>query len=112
MSAPSSWMSANANGWSSGCCSVGLGHPRPRLDRAGRADLDEVVARAPRRSAGSHSSGGTSTRSPLRMPMIRCSVSAVMNAPITGPSDRLYGNVIVLSTKRVNDLPFASSRVR
>ena len=27
--------------------------------------------------------------------MIRCSVSAVMNAPITGPSDRLYGNLIV-----------------
>ena len=24
-----------------------------------------------------------------------------MNAPITGPSDRLYGNVIVLSTNRV-----------
>ena len=43
MSAPSSWMSAKANGWSSGCCSVGVGHPGPRLDRAGRADLDEVV---------------------------------------------------------------------
>ena len=30
-----------------------------------------------------------------------------MNAPITGPSDRLYGNVIVLSTKRVNGSPFS-----
>ena len=28
-----------------------------------------------------------------------------MNAPITGPSDRLYGKVIVLSTKRVTDSP-------
>ena len=45
--------------------------------------------------AGSHSIGGTSTASPLRIPRIRCSVSAVMNAPITGPSDRLYGNVMV-----------------
>ena len=28
-----------------------------------------------------------------------------MNAPITGPSDRVYGNVIVLSTNRVMDRP-------
>ena len=34
--------------------------------------------------------------------MMRCSVSAVMNAPSTGPSDRLYGNRIVLSTVRAN----------
>jgi hypothetical protein len=33
-----------------------------------------------------------------------------MNAPITGPSDRLYGKVIELSTKRVNGLPFAKQR--
>jgi aldose 1-epimerase len=34
------------------------------------------------------------------MPMMRCCVSAVMNDPSTGPSDRLYGNRIVLSTVR------------
>ena len=39
--------------------------------------------------AGSHSIGGTSTPSPLRMPRMRFSVSPVMNAPITGPSDRV-----------------------
>ena len=53
--------------------------------------------------AGSHSMGGTSTASPLRIPRIRFSVSAVMKAPTTGPKDRLYGKVIVLSTKLVND---------
>ena len=31
---------------------------------------------------------------------------------MTGPSDRLYGKVIELSTKRVNGLPFANSTVR
>jgi hypothetical protein len=33
---------------------------------------------------------------PLRIPMIRFSVSAVMNAPTTGPRDRWYGNWMVL----------------
>ena len=55
--------------------------------------------------SGSHSSGGTITRSPLRMPMIRCSVSAVMNAPTTGPSDRLYGNWMVAWTTSVTRFP-------
>ncbi len=79
----------------------GVGHPGPRLDRAGRTHLDEFV--------GQLSTGG---RVPLhgwapartslqRIPRIRFSVRAVMKAPTTGPSDRLYGNVIVLSTKRV-----------
>ena len=39
--------------------------------------------------AGSHSIGGTMTSSPLRMPRIRRSVSALMNVPITGPSERV-----------------------
>src|SRR4051794_21652816 len=34
------------------------------------------------------------------MPMMRSSVRAVMKAPSTGPSDRRYGNVIVLTTLR------------
>ena len=39
--------------------------------------------------AGSHSMGGTSTASWQRMPRICFSVRAVMNAPTTGPRDRL-----------------------
>ena len=43
--------------------------------------------------SGSHSSGGHSTRSPQRMPRIRCWAKPVRNAPITGPRDRLYGKL-------------------
>ena len=104
MSAPSSWISANANGWSSGCCTVGVATHDHDVDRAGGADVDEVVGSSSAVS-GSHSSGGTMTRSPLRIPMIRRSVSAVMNAPITGPSDRLYGNWMVLWTASTTRVP-------
>ena len=58
--------------------------------------------------AGSHSIGGAMTRSPLRMPMMRRSVSPVMKAPITGPSDRVYGNVMVLSSNLVMRHPFVA----
>ncbi len=98
VSAPSRRIRAKAKGWSSGCCTVGRLTQRPGLDGAGRADVDEVVGQLLAAVSGSHSSGGHSTRSPLRMPMIRWSASAVMKAPITGPSDRLYGNLIVDST--------------
>ena len=56
VSAPSSRISANANGWSSGCCTVGLA-THVHDHRAGRADVDEVV-RDSSAVSGSHSSGG------------------------------------------------------
>ena len=96
VSAPSRRMSANANGWSSGCCSVGVATQRPRLDGAGRA--------RPRRSrrASSGAGVGVPLQRRARAPGRRCGSrgsaarsAPVMNAPITGPSERLYGNVIV-----------------
>ena len=76
-----------------------LRHPGPRLDGpAGPTSTKSWASSAP--VAGSHSIGGTRTASPLRIPRIRFSVSAVMNAPTTGPKDRLYGNVIVLDEAR------------
>ena len=43
MSAPSSFTSANANGWSSGCCVVGVATHVHDVDRSRRPDVDEVV---------------------------------------------------------------------
>ena len=63
----------------------GRGHPRPRRRPCPRDRRRRSRAPAPRAVSGSHSSGGTITRSPLRIPMIRRSVRAVMNAPTTGP---------------------------
>ena len=78
--------------------------PRPRLDGAGGADVDEVVGEL-LAGVGIPLERRAITRSPLRMPMIRWSVSAVMNAPTTGPSDRLYGNWIVAWTTSVTRFP-------
>ena len=88
-----------------GAATVGVGHPRPRSRRCRPGRRRRSRGRAPAPVSGSHSRGGTMTRSPLRIPMIRCSVSAVMNAPTTGPSDRLYGNWIVLWTACTTRVP-------
>ena len=90
VSAPSSRISAHANGRLSGCFGRGSRHPRPRRD-------DAAPAR-PRRSrpsaspvSGSYSCGGTSTRpSRVRTPTIRRSRSPPRNCPITGPTLRVY----------------------
>src|SRR5207249_2624017 len=63
---------------------------------AGPTSTKSCASSAP--VSGSHSSGGQITREPLLMPMSRCSVSAVMKAPNTGPRERLYGNLMMLST--------------
>ncbi len=100
--APSRRTSAKAKGWSSGCCSDGVTtHVHDSTVPAGPTSTNSWGSSAP--VAGSHSMGGTSTASPQRMPRIRFSVRAVMNAPTTGPRDRLYGNVMVLSMNRVID---------
>ena len=52
VSAPSTLISAKANGRSTGVAAGRLGHPRPRLDDAARADLDEFGLDARRRSPG------------------------------------------------------------
>ena len=102
--APSRRMNAKAKGRSSGCCSDGSGtQVQDSTVPAGPTSTKSCASSAP--VTGSHSRGGTSTASPLRMPRIRRSVSAVMNGPITGPSERLYGKVIVLSTNRANAPP-------
>ena len=81
-------MKAKANGRSSGCCSDGVGtQVHDSTVPAGPTSTNSWGSSAP--VAGSHSIGGTRTASPLRMPRIRFSVRAVMNAPTTGPSDRL-----------------------
>ena len=85
--APSRRMNANANGRSSGCCTVGVGtHVHESTVPAGPTSTKSAANSAP--VAGSHSLGGTSTASPLRVPRICLRVRAVMNAPITGPSER------------------------
>ena len=114
--APSRVMNAKANGRSSGCCSVGWGtQVHDWTVPAGPTSTKSWASSAP--VAGSHSIGGTSTPSPQRIPRIRFSVSAVMNAPVTGPSDRVYGNVMVLSTNLTTcgippESPVASPRSR
>ena len=67
---------------------VGYRHPGPRLDRAGGADLDQLVGQRLRRWPGPIPSAARAPRSPQGEPRMRRSVSAVMNAPVTGPSDR------------------------
>ena len=100
--APSKRMNANANGRSSGCCSLGAGtQVQDSTVPAGPTSTRSAASSAP--VAGSHSIGGTSTSLPFRVPKICLSVSAVMNAPITGPSDRLYGKVMVLSVNLVTE---------
>ena len=95
--APSSRMNANANGRSSGCCSVGSGtQVHDWIVPAGPTSTSSRAQFGPGRRIPFHRR--TSTPSPLRIPRILFSVSAVMNAPITGPSDRLYGNVMLLSS--------------
>ncbi len=94
--AASSLISANPKGWSTGCCSDGLATQlHDSTVPAGPTSTKSWASSSP--VAGSHSIGGQMTRSPQRMPMIRCSVRAVMNAPTTGPRDRLYGNWMVIS---------------
>ena len=86
--APSSRIKAKAKGRSRGCCSDGVGtHVHDSTVPAGPTSTNWWGSSAP--VAGSHSMGGTSTPSRQRMPRIRFSVRAVMNAPTTGPSDRL-----------------------
>ena len=63
------------------------GAPRPRCDLAPRADLDQLVSSSA--VYGSYSAGGTRTRPPLpRCPDDLPSRNPVMNAPITGPTER------------------------
>jgi hypothetical protein len=88
VAAPSRRMKAKAKGRSSGCCSVGSGtQVHDSTVPAGPTSTRSGANSAP--VLGSHSIGGTSTPSRQRIPRIRFSVSAVMNAPTTGPSDRV-----------------------
>ncbi len=81
-------MKAKAKAWSRGCCSEGSGtQVQDSTVPAGPTSTKSWASSAP--VAGSHSIGGTSTPSPLRMPRMRFSVRAVMKAPITGPNDRV-----------------------
>ena len=81
-------MEAKAKAWSTGCCTEGVGTQVHEVTvPTGPTSTKSGASSAP--VAGSHSTGGTSTSSPLRIPTIRFSVKAVMNAPTTGPSERL-----------------------
>ena len=92
-----------------GCCTVGVAtHDHDSTVPAGPTSTKSWASSSA--VSGSHSSGGAITRSPLRMPMIRRSVSAVMKAPTTGPSDRLYGNWMVAWTTSVARVPPGTSR--
>src|SRR5262249_32873798 len=94
-SAPSGLISANANGWSSGCFDVGSStHVHDSTVPAGPTSTMSVRASP---VYGSYSSGGTRTcPSCVRMPRILCSRSPARNAPTTGPTVREYGNSSVL----------------
>ena len=89
VSAPSSWMRAKAKGWSNGCCSVGADTQVQDVTVPAGPTSTSASWSSSAPVSGSHSSGGHRTRSPLRMPRIRCSARPLRNAPITGPRDRL-----------------------
>jgi hypothetical protein len=104
VSAPSSLIVAKANGRSRGCCSVGSGtHVQFVTVPVGPTSTKSGASSSP--FSGFHSSGGASTLPSQRIPRILRCTSPVMNAPNTGPSDRLYGNWMRFSTSRATEPP-------
>lgn len=88
MSAPSSLMRAYAKGRSKGCPSTGCAF-QLQLVTVPVSETGTISVRAAVVS-GSNSSGGTCTRpAASRVPTMRRSRRFVMNAPRTGPSDRV-----------------------
>src|SRR6266511_659220 len=89
VSAPSRPMSANANGWSSGCWSRGwLTHAQVVTSPFGPTSTrSSTVSSSP--VSGSYSVGGQTTWPSLaRMPRNLPSRRAVMNRPMIGPTER------------------------
>ncbi len=88
MSAPSSRISAQANGPASGWPSSGSGiHDQLTTVPSGPTSVSSAGGSA---FTGSNSNGGACTRpSAPRAPRIRRSASAVMNRLSTGPSERV-----------------------
>ncbi len=88
VSAPSSFTSAQANGWLSGWPSMGSGiHDQLTTVPVSETSTKSVIGSC---VAGSNSGGGTWTRpSEPRAPMTFRSRRAVTNAPMVGPTDRV-----------------------
>ena len=84
VSAPSSWMSANANGRSSGWLGLGVStHVHEVTTPSGPTSTSSGSTDAP--VAGSYSSGGERVRSPAREASNRPASRPSRYAPITGP---------------------------
>ena len=88
VSAPSSRISAQANGCASGCPSSGSAtHVQLVTVPSGPTSTSPVGGA---KVTGSYSNGGACTRpSAPREPRMRRPARAVMNSPSTGPSDRV-----------------------
>src|SRR6266540_5982436 len=113
VSAPSRPMSANANGWSSGCWSRG------RLTQAHvvTSPFGPTSTRSSTESSspvsGSYSVGGQTTWPSLaRMPRNLPSRRAVMNRPMIGPTEREYGYSRMLGASRTSGSAIGQIRTR